>query len=315
MVKPPTFQGFVDMQESQWLLEIKEQMSNDQWPTECRRCRDTEKIDGTSIRTHSLRRHSMFFPLEPNYLILGGVLDNVCNSACQSCNPGLSTKIGSLHGRDAYKIVDNSSLLDRIPMDRVVEIDLNGGEPTASPRYQKMLEHMGKNVRVLRVNTNGSRVLPNIEQILSNGTQVIITLSLDGTDKVHDYVRWPIKWSQYTKTVEQYNNLRRRFRNLKLQAWTVVHALNAQDIPNIKQFCVDHELDHSWAFLEQPAELDARASNSMTRATRAKLTQQVDEVSLNIAKDIAQGPDNQSKFDAYVSTQDSLRSIRMEDYL
>ena len=38
-----------------------------------------------------------------------------------------------------------------------------------------------------------------LEVILKNRAMVIVTLSFDGVGDVHDYVRWPIKWKNYTK--------------------------------------------------------------------------------------------------------------------
>ena len=105
-----------------------------------RRCEQSEKTKGESIRTNSITRHKMLKPVRGNYLIVGGVLDNVCNSACQSCNPGLSTKIGSLSSKD-YPRVNNVEVFKRLPRDRMIELDINGGEPTARKNYKRFLQN------------------------------------------------------------------------------------------------------------------------------------------------------------------------------
>lgn len=300
MTGAPGFASWQEMQDSEWLQRVRTDMQQDQWPKECLRCQQTEPTQ--SIRLASNQRHELL-RRHQDYIILGGVLDNICNSACQSCNAGLSTKIGSLYSSD-YIIVDNQHLFDRIPMDRVYEIDINGGEPTASPNYQSLLANLPPSVKILRVNTNGSRVLPNLESILSKGVHVIVTLSLDGTDQTHDYVRWPVRWSNYRTTVKKYQTLSKSYKNLKLQAWTTLHVLNARNFENIKIFARDHDLDHSWAYLETPAPLNLRYTNQLSLAVK--------HLDPNF---IASDQDNQSDLDAFIVAQDRLRGINIGDYI
>ena len=47
------FNSFQEMENSEWLQNIKTKMSNDEWPEECVRCEQTENINGSSIRTKS----------------------------------------------------------------------------------------------------------------------------------------------------------------------------------------------------------------------------------------------------------------------
>lgn len=309
MISPPGFESWQAMQASDWLKDIRATMDDDRWPDECGRCRDIEETgQTTSIRIGSIHRHKILQRVRPDYLILGGVLDNVCNSACQSCDATLSTKIGSLQSKNYIKI-DNNFLFDRIPADRVVEVDLNGGEPTASPGYQKILEKLPPEVKILRVNTNGSRLLPNIQSILDKKIQLILTMSLDGIDRVHDYVRWPIRWANYIQVVDQYRSLRDIYPNLTLQSWTTLHALNVNDFDRIKEFCRQKDLDHAWAWLENPAPLNAKFTNRFTLQAKTKIT------SREVVDKLAIAEDNQADLDDFIRTQDQLRKISIEDYL
>jgi hypothetical protein len=136
MVIPPEFNTLEELESNQWLVTIKKQFEQDQWPKECVRCQQTESINNSSIRLNSINFHK--FQPESDYLIVGGVLDNICNSACQTCNEQLSTKIGGLRTKD-YPIVDNSSKFWSLPLERVIHLDINGGEPSASKNYKKVL--------------------------------------------------------------------------------------------------------------------------------------------------------------------------------
>lgn len=308
MVGAPGFDSWESMQQSAWLSNTRASMNMGIWPDECRRCRDTEQDVGHSIRLSSNDRDLELRKVRSDYIILGGVLDNICNSACQTCHAGLSTKIGSLSGSD-YKQINNESLFVKVPMDRVLEIDINGGEPTASPAYQKLLQDLPAQIKILRINTNGSRVLPNFQDLLDRGIKIIITLSLDGTGRVHDYVRWPIKWGNYQDNVETYVRYRDGHDNLELQAWTVVSALNLQDWPNIVRFAQEMRLNHSWAFLDYPIALDPRFNNRFTRDAKSKLSHMPE------FKSVARGINNQIEIDRFLEQQDQLRNINFRDYL
>ena len=142
MVNAPEFDTLEQMDASTWLADIKSKP--DTWPKECVRCVMTEETSNTSIRLDMIERDRILNSIQKDYLIVGGVLDNICNSACQSCNAHLSTKIGSLSGK-AYKKINNYDKFFSLPQNRIVEVDVNGGEPTASPNYKTLLKNRLKN--------------------------------------------------------------------------------------------------------------------------------------------------------------------------
>ena len=303
MVDAQGFKSFEEMQNSAWIKGIREAMSQDRWPEECSRCQQSEHVKGDSIRIKSIARHNMLSPIRKDYLIVGGVLDNVCNSACQSCNAGLSTKIGSLKSKN-YHIVDNYDVFKNLPLDRVIELDVSGGEPTASRNYKKILSELPANTKIVRMNTNGSRMIPEIEDVLKRNIMVIITMSLDGIGKVHDYTRWPIKWDNYKKTVDAYQKLQKQYKLLQLDFWTTVSCFNVKTLPAIINFAKNKGIPHDWAFLSQPNVLNVRYTNQLT--LKAK------RMSPN---EIAVDADNTHQLNQFIGRQDSLRGIDIKDYL
>jgi sulfatase maturation enzyme AslB (radical SAM superfamily) len=227
-------------------------MEDNIWPKECVRCAMTEETSNTSIRLDMIERDRILNSIQRDYLIVGGVLDNICNSACQSCNAELSTKIGSLTSKD-YKKINNYDNFFSLPQDRIVEVDVNGGEPTASPNYKRLLKNLPTSTKIIRINTNGSRVIPEIEELLKKEMRVIITLSFDGTEKVHDYARWPILWEDYKKTVAKYIELRKQYTTLRLNFWTTVSCLNVGDLENIIRYAETVGIDHAYGFCIHPS--------------------------------------------------------------
>lgn len=291
MTRAPEFSSLEEMEQSPWLRNTKLSFHKGVWPNECSRCKQTESINGTSIRLNAVDFDQK--QTRQDYLTVGGVLDNVCNSACQTCNENLSTKIGSLKSQD-YIRIDNSNRFWSLPLDRVVHLDINGGEPSASKNYQDVLQNIPPNIKSIRINTNCSIVMSEISNLINRGIHVTVTVSLDGIEAVHDYVRWPIKWDKFYKNLMTYKNLGIQ----ELNTWTTVSALNIGDFENILKFVNDHELNHSYALLQDPEVLNVKYSNSNTLPFKDVLPGQV-AVDMN----------NQLELDAFIAKQNTLRGI------
>ena len=244
----------------------------------------------------------MLHPVRKDYLIIGGVLDNICNSACQSCNANLSTKIGSLESKN-YPRVDNLELFRKLPQDRIIELDVNGGEPTASKNYKSILRSLPDNVKIVRMNTNGSRMISELEDVLKRKIMVIVTMSLDGIGDVHDYTRWPIKWSDYKENLNRYQELQKKHKLLQLDMWTTVSCLNVKTLPDIINFAKNKGVPHDWSFLSQPSVLNVRYTNRFT--SRAKHL---------FPEHVATDEDNDKLLEEFIRQQDSLRKIDIKDY-
>jgi MoaA/NifB/PqqE/SkfB family radical SAM enzyme len=250
MVDAPEFNSLEEMDESLWLRNVKLSMHKGIWPKWCERCKQTEQLNQTSIRLNAIEFDKL--QKQEDYLSVGGVLDNICNSACLTCNEDLSTLIGGLKSK-TYPIVDNSNKFWELPLDRIVHLDINGGEPSASKNYKDILANLPKNIKSVRLNTNCSTVLEELIPLTNRGVHVTVTVSLDGIGPVHDFVRWPIKWKKF------YNNLLAyKAMPIQLNLWTTVSVLNVDDLPNIIDFAKQHNIDHSYAYLKSPAELDVK---------------------------------------------------------
>jgi sulfatase maturation enzyme AslB (radical SAM superfamily) len=296
MINPPQFKSLKEMDASTWLANIKH--NSDTWPKECVRCQQTEQINHTSIRLNAIefdKKHS-----RSDYLTVGGVLDNICNSACQSCNQNLSTKIGSLISNN-YPMVDNSTAFWQLPLERVVHLDINGGEPSASKNYRNILKNIPSSVTSVRINTNCSMVIPEIQQLVERGVHVTVTVSLDGIGRVHDYVRWPIKWANFERNLDIYRNIGIQ----ELNTWTTVSALNIGDLKNILAYTKQQGINHSWALLEQPDALNVKYSNHFTRTA---------DVPDELKSTVGQDRDNTVELQLWTYEQDQLRGIKLWDY-
>ena len=254
MVNPPQFASLADMEASSWLANTKELMKFDRWPKECVRCQETEP---DSIRIYATALDNQ--TTQQNYLQVGGVLDNLCNAACQTCNQNLSSRIGSLMG-PGFPIINNTDQFWRLPQERIVHLDINGGEPSYSKNYKKILSNLPSNLKTLRLNTNCSTVLTELVGIANRGIEVTVTVSCDGIGSVHDFVRWPIPWQDFYRNLMTYKTM-----PVRLNLWTTVSVLNLDDLPNIQAFAQEHGIDHSYAYLKSPYELSVDNTDHLVR--------------------------------------------------
>jgi molybdenum cofactor biosynthesis enzyme MoaA len=254
MINAPQFETLADMESSAWLAKTREKMQGNQWPAECLRCQETEP---NSIRMYAIQLDNQ--TTQQDYLQVGGVLDNICNAACQTCTPECSTRIGSLAGK-TFPIVNNSNRFWDLPQERIVHLDINGGEPSYSKNYKKILKNLPPNLRTLRLNTNCNVVLDELIDIAANGIEVTVTVSCDGIGPVHEFMRWPITWETFYLNLMRYKTM-----PVKLNLWTTVSILNVDDLPNIQAFAQQHGIDHSYAYLKLPFELSVDNTNSVAR--------------------------------------------------
>ncbi len=300
MIGAPEFKDLIELEHSSWLYDIKQKT----WPAECVRCRQSESLGLPSIRTHAIAFHQQ--QTRPDYLVVGGVLDNICNSACQFCSADLSTKLGSLTTKNFVQH-DNSLAFWKLPLHRVVQLDINGGEPSASPNYRRVLQNLPTNVHTVRVNTNCSTVIPELANIAARGVRVIVTVSFDGVNKIHDYVRWPIAWKKF----EQNLNIYRSMSNIELNHWITINTLNIVDLDNIFNYLDQHNSNYDWAILHSPSVLNPRYRNKFTEHAVTKLKH---PNSVQVLSEIACDTNNDTELMTWIKQQDQLRNINVGDY-
>jgi MoaA/NifB/PqqE/SkfB family radical SAM enzyme len=237
-----------------WLTKTKEKMARDEWPAECIRCQETEPA---SIRGYAISLDNE--TEQQDYLQVGGVLDNLCNAACQTCNENLSSRIGSLNG-SGFPVINNLEKFWQLPQDRIVHLDINGGEPAYSKNYKKLLAELPTNLKTLRLNTNCSTVLTELVDIANSGVEVTVTVSCDGIREKFEFMRWPIEWATFYKNLMTYKTM-----PVRLNLWTTVSVLNVDDLPDIQAFAQEHSIDHGYAYLKQPFELSVDNTNKAVR--------------------------------------------------
>lgn len=297
MINAPRFNSLAEMDHSEWLEHTKQKFQIDNWPAECNRCRDTEQISNTSIRLNSIEFDKK--QTQEDYLIVGGVLDNLCNSACQTCNEHLSTRIGGIKGNVIR--INNINKFWNLPQHRITHLDINGGEPSYSPYYKEILANPPPNIKSIRLNTNCSTVLQELCPLIDRGIEITVTVSFDGIGAVHNYLRWPIKWESFLQNLMTYQNM-----PVNLNLWTTVSALNIGDFANILSFVKENKFNHSWALLEDPTVLSVKYKNFLTN--KANVPDELKSV-------VGFRHDNSQELMNFINIQDNIRNINIGDFI
>jgi len=119
-------------------------------------------------------------------------LTPLCNLRCVMC--GQRGKTGTLKGKFAVDEAENLVSIDRYKelVDEVKKktkvFYIWGGEPFMYPNFMELAGYIAKNINHLAVNTNGTYLEENAEQIVKEKWDAIF-ISLDGFEDVNDEIR------------------------------------------------------------------------------------------------------------------------------
>lgn len=153
-----------------------------------------------------------------NILMLKLFTSYICNATCVSCNEHFSSSWHQLNKKTfniapekKYKFVDVDSVKQHVNFKELVSLSLLGGEPLYEKKNFDLLEHMidiGNDKVFISIVTNGSVSLSDRQKnILSKFKNLNFSVSIDGTEKVFEYLRYPLKWDQLTKNISFFRGL------------------------------------------------------------------------------------------------------------
>jgi len=129
-----------------------------------------------------------------------------CNATCISCGPGSSSSWAQLNHRtdpkiplSKYKFVDLDQVNTQVDFKELKMLSLIGGEPLYEKKNFDLLEHiieLGNTSIFLSMVTNGSvKLSTRQKKILSKFKNINFSVSIDGTESVFEYLRYPLKWA------------------------------------------------------------------------------------------------------------------------
>jgi len=179
--------------------------------------------------------------------------DNTCNLACFFCTASSSDKIvriteelnkterpvrwdSSLHlvkEREKLGTFDDTVpdyILDNI--NNIEQLKFTGGEPFLIPKVLEILKKVSeiKPEVDIKITSNGTVITKDFYPVLDKLDNVKIKLSIDAIDELYDYIRFPSKWDQFQKRIEN------TFQSLPKVSFNInclITSMNLEQIPKI----------------------------------------------------------------------------------
>lgn len=195
----------------------------------CEACWKTEDTGVESKRQQYNRLYKPYLKQTRKDIKLNIIpVGNVCGLSCITCGPGPSTgwfkKYNFINNtppkRDVEQNIKTENLKD---INNVEHIEFIGGETLQSQSLWDYLKIMDKNVS-FSLQTNGTIILTQ-EQInlLNTFPTFNICFSIDGYDKIFEYLRQPAKWQSTAINIRRYADF---FGRNKLSYYITVSNLN-----------------------------------------------------------------------------------------
>ena len=187
------------------LVKQRTQISTGVQIPACDQCWKKEKHGYTSRRI-TLIEQEKFKSYNNKLTMLDYNVGPICNAKCIICSSFYSSawaaenyQFGANPIRRVSEIQKNCSTKS-LDLSNIKDIYFNGGEPLMTDDHVQILNSIDQQSRLSDVNvsynTNGS-IVPESEvlNLWRKCKQVKLYFSIDGTDSVFDYTRYPLKWA------------------------------------------------------------------------------------------------------------------------
>jgi len=207
------------------LIEFREQLINGEWPEVCTRCKISENASNTSMRTgwnnhlpnSEIPMNKILNPNDIYFLDLS--LGSKCNSKCMTCSWHSSTLWEEEHEYIFGSLMKNPrSSITKEKIDELCNafpnlnrIQFIGGEPTIMEEHMEFLQKLieqGKSHNIsLHYVTNLTGMSDKMISLWESFKYVHVGVSIDGYNKINDYIRYPVSWEKVEKNVRRYFQL------------------------------------------------------------------------------------------------------------
>lgn len=184
---------------------------------------------------------------------------NTCTLKCRMCNPYSSSSINAENKKltnlwsEKFQYVNNPRTNHEIVVDKnIKKIYLAGGEPLIEPYnllFLKDLSEKNPDVKLI-ISTSLNNISDDIYNILNRFTNLLLVVSIDGIDKLNNYIRHGSNWESIIKNIDC-------LKKHEIMFATTASLYNILDIPNIIAFFKEEypQLCHSIFMVNNEEEL------------------------------------------------------------
>lgn len=248
---------------SQTFKNIRKKMIKGEYVAGCYKCYNEEKAGYRSYgRFFTETRH-----FQPD--IIKGVdiaISRECNLACRMCNGTFSTKWDDVEQKlypekkFHYPEVQLEDIVSKEKTYRDIdEWKIVGGEPFMNNSFYKLLEkikHLDLSEKTLYINTNCTFFpKPKYIKILLNTKRLHITISIDGTGNLNEYIRVYSKWPQVNETAKLWSELASNNSSVHIHSLTTVSAYNIHNLYQVFKWSQQKNIAFHFHILYGPSHL------------------------------------------------------------
>lgn len=205
--KGDPFKGSIESYFNSELLEhIKRAMITHNYSfinESCGACIALEHLNITSTRQ---QLHNKQLNISEGLRIIDYRPSNLCNLKCRMCFADSSSLIAKEENK---KIVQyDTSDIYSTDFTNLIQLKVLGGEPTISDDVINLLNFLVKNNFAKNIDlmftTNATNATIKWLDLISKFKSCCVVISLDGINKVYDYIRTNANWNSVLKNVELY---------------------------------------------------------------------------------------------------------------
>jgi MoaA/NifB/PqqE/SkfB family radical SAM enzyme len=271
--------GFSDIQNSQYMIQLRQQFQAGLQPKTCRKCWAEEDAGRTSKRMHTLDRLK-HLPIERAWtdeakplMFLDLKLGNICNLKCRICGSWSSSTYAAeelKHTTDPKNSSHYTMMragawprenpvfwheIDQV-MDHVRYIEFTGGEPFMIREHFDMLLNLvqrgvAQNIEI-HYNTNGTQCPEYAEDIWRHFKTVEIAFSIDDVGARFEYQRANAVWSEVNQNLQRFRELKQRNPKIRLQVCCTVNVFNVLYLEDVADWINQQGFDLVyWNMLHQ----------------------------------------------------------------
>ena len=245
--------------------------------------------------------------------------DNKCNLACIMCGPLES----SLWSKElGIKIKSHLSDFDHADIVASDKVYMAGGEPLIIDKCTQLLMQIANQDQQpeIVINTNLTRVNPNIQMILQRIKNLTLVISVDAYNRVNEYHRWPMKWNKFINNLSWAKDI-----GCTIQFNTVVDAvsiMSTADLVDLESSCTMWNLN----ILTNPAELQINNLPDHARDQVRDIWEKIKSSKFFTsdpvfksralhASHLLDQPGSSAELARYITTLDKRRNINHQDFL
>lgn len=293
-----TTANFADIQNSNYMHDLRREFLAGQRPETCRKCWAVEDAGGTSKRQHTVNRLSHidmgteWTTDAKSLMFLDLKLGNICNLKCRICGSWSSSQFAteelkfvkdkktSFH----YQMLksgawprENQQFWDQIDscLSDIRYIEFTGGEPFLIAEHFEMLSGIVKRGIAHQVeihyNTNGTIFPEYAEDIWRHFKTVEIAFSIDDIGPRFEYQRSNAEWIKVCENLDRFRDLKEIYSNIVLQICCTVNVFNVYYLDQVASWIARNRESFNFVYWNMLHEIEYFSISRLPRTAKSVL--------------------------------------------